>query len=132
MTLNLALVIGTITLAAATAAQSVGRQAETPFFCNLKALTLAERTTHEGLTKRLMAAVQKKQEVPDGYAFGLDSARMPIADLASWVDFERRCCPFFDFQLDWRRDNGAVTLRLTGREGVKDFIRAEFTTFFRK
>ena len=99
---------------------------ETPFFCNLQALSVAERAEHEELTARLAESVQKTRELSDGYAFELDGNRLSIEQLASWTGFERRCCPFFDFNLEWRRENGPVTLRLTGRDGVKEFIRAEF------
>ena len=99
---------------------------QTPFFCNLNALTAAERGEHQQLAKRLLESIVETRELADGYAFTLDGARVSIGDLATWTDFERRCCPFFDFTLELRRENGPVTLRLTGREGVKEFIKAEF------
>jgi hypothetical protein len=103
--------------------------AESPFVCNLKALTTAERTEHKALTARVLAAVTDTHELSNGYTFGLHED-VSLADLTKWVDFERRCCPFFDFQLTWARENGPVTLQLTGRDGVKEFIRAEFSTLF--
>jgi hypothetical protein len=105
--------------------------AESAFACNLKALTPAERATHRQLTERLLPAVRGTREIAEGYVFELDARQVAIADLAAWVDFERRCCPFFDFHLEWRRENGPVTLQLTGREGVKAFIQAEFKAAFR-
>ena len=74
--------------------------------------------------------MQNTRELPDGYAFTVDSTRVAAEDLATFVEFERRCCPFFDFQLAWNRENGPVTLQLTGRDGVKAFIRAEFRALF--
>ena len=56
---------------------------------------------------------------------------MSIGDLVAWVGLERRCCSFFRFQLEFGGEAGPVTLRLTGREGVKDFIRSEFERAFR-
>ena len=139
MTLNHALAtgIGLIGLLMAATLPVHGQPAdrpetETPFACNLKALTPAERAEHKQLTRRVLEAVHDRRELTNGYAFTLDRTRVSIKDLATFVDFERRCCPFFDFQLDWRRENGPVTLQLTGREGVKDFIRAEFTALFQK
>jgi hypothetical protein len=38
---------------------------------------------------------------------------------------ERLCCPFFEISLRFERDGGPLWLRLTGREGIKDFIKAE-------
>src|SRR6266700_3760755 len=39
---------------------------------------------------------------------------------------ESKCCPFFDFHIDLEREGKLVCLRLTGEEGIKAFIRAEF------
>jgi hypothetical protein len=76
-------------------------------------------------------SIVKVRELADGYAFELDGGRFSIKELATWTDFERRCCPFFDFNLEWRRENGPMTLRLTGRDGVKPFIKSEFPKNFR-
>jgi hypothetical protein len=120
-----------IVLAGAVALSAIGgynnsdAKKETPFFCNLKALTATERNEHLQLSKRLAAAVLSTVEVADGYAFEIDSRQVSVRDLATWTEFERRCCPFFDFTLEWRREHGPVTLRLTGRDGVKQFIRSE-------
>jgi hypothetical protein len=101
------------------------------FVCNLKALTSSERAEHQQLTARLADAVRTTRDVAEGYAFAIDSTRFSFVDLARWSEFERRCCPFFDVQLEARRENGPMTLRLTGREGVKEFIRVEFPDVFR-
>jgi len=45
---------------------------------------------------------------------------------------ERRCCPFFDLSLRLDREGGPMWLELTGREGVKEFIKAEFVPWFVK
>lgn len=132
MTLNLALAtIATSLLAAAMGAPRQPGAPETPFFCNLKALTAAERAEHRAVTARVLAGITSIRELPAGYAFEL-SPSITIKDLATWVDFERRCCPFFDVQLTWPREHGAVTLQLTGREGVKTFMQAEFASLFRE
>jgi hypothetical protein len=94
------------------------------FVCNMKALTTTERARHEELSHKLFPAVQEKREMPNGYAF-----RLPPADLmtaAEWVSFERKCCPFFAFELEQAKDQGPFWLRITGSEGVKPFIVEEF------
>jgi hypothetical protein len=103
----------------------------TPFACNLNTLTAVERADHQQLTRRLGEAVVRTTEVADGYAFEIDAQRMSVTDLAAWTAFEQRCCPFFDFALELRRESGPLTLRLTGRDGVKTFIQAEFPQNFR-
>ena len=94
------------------------------FACNMKALTTTERARHQALSHTLFPAVQEKRELPNGYAF-----RLPPADLmtaAEWVFFERKCCPFFAFEIEQAKDNGSLWLRITGAEGVKPFIVEEF------
>ena len=49
-----------------------------------------------------------------------------IRELAEWVGAESKCCPFFDFHIDVEREGKLLCLRLTGEEGIKAFIRAEF------
>jgi hypothetical protein len=124
MTLNLLIATSLIAMMATISAH------DSPFACNLKALSSAERAEHRDVTARVLASVRITHELPDGYTFTVDSTRVTAKDLATFVEFERRCCPFFDFQLAWSRENGPVTLQLTGRDGVKAFIRAEFTTLF--
>jgi hypothetical protein len=47
--------------------------------------------------------------------------------VAEMISFESRCCQFLDFQLDVKRGGASITLRLTGGEGVKEFLREELS-----
>ncbi len=95
-----------------------------PFACDMTAIPAAERPMHHALIRRLMAeVVEHIDELRDGFAF-----RFPAAEYDAVVRFvagERLCCPFLRFTLDLPPDHGPLWLRLTGAEGVKDFIRAE-------
>ncbi len=102
-----------------------------PFACDLTALSPAERAEHRRLGALVLEALRSRRELADGYAFELDGRRVAFGDLAAWAGLERRCCPFFGFQLEFGGESGPVILRLTGREGVKDFIRTEFERAFR-
>jgi hypothetical protein len=66
------------------------------------------------------------KELADGYVFRFRSEGISFAEVADWVATERLCCPFFDLAVEAERENGPVSLRITGREGVKAFIRGEF------
>jgi hypothetical protein len=99
-------------------------QAGEHFACNANALTRTEREHYQALTKTILSSIQEKQELKDGYAFRLPPTSLMNA--AEWVSFERKCCPFFTFGVEQTRDQGPLWLRLTGAEGVKAFIRAEF------
>lgn len=109
-------------IAATTLAQPA---AESPIMCNLKALTSAERTAHAATTKKLAGAVVKVEDVEGGYRIHLN-ATLAASELLQWVDAERRCCPFLDFEVRLAREDGARTLQMTGRQGVKEFLAAEF------
>jgi hypothetical protein len=45
--------------------------------------------------------------------------------LAEWIGNERLCCPFFDFDLRVGDASAPMSLKISGPEGVKQFIRAE-------
>ena len=98
---------------------------EPPFACNRLALTAAERHRHfDELGPALVAARRGVRELPNGYEFSFPSDPKTFAMIAEWVEQERRCCPFFDFDLRVGRGGGAVSLRVTGRPGTKEFMQA--------
>ena len=73
---------------------------------SLKALNTTERARHQELTKALMTATQDRRELPNEYGFRLPPSSLMTA--VEWVFFERRCCPFFTFDMEQARDaNGA-------------------------
>lgn len=96
------------------------------FYCNLKALSPEERQRHHELTMKLAEARLDTKELADGYAFRLGGEMVSVAELAEWVTAERKCCPFFDFEIEAERDGGPLWLKLRGRDGVKAFIQSEF------
>jgi hypothetical protein len=96
------------------------------FYCNWKALSAEERQSHHALTVKLEAARVETKEFPDGYALRFKGGAASPADLAQWISNESKCCPFFDFTIELQRDGGPLWLQLTGKDGIKPFIRMEF------
>jgi hypothetical protein len=96
------------------------------FFCDVKAMTKSERERYKQLREKLEGAMDEAKELENGYAFRWPSDRVDLMELAEWVEKERRCCPFFDFEMAFERERGPVWLKMTGREGVKTFLRMEF------
>jgi hypothetical protein len=90
----------------------------------MTAIPAEKRGAHHALIRRLMTeAAEEISELPNGLAF-----RFPAEEYDAVTEFvgrERLCCPFLTFELDVSPDRGPLLLRLTGAEGVKDFIRAE-------
>jgi hypothetical protein len=95
-----------------------------PFACDMTAIPAAQRGAHHALIRRLVAeALEEVQELPNGLAL-----RFPADEYEPVTEFvgrERLCCPFLGFTLEVGPERGPITLKLTGAEGVKDFIRAE-------
>jgi hypothetical protein len=106
---------------------------DSPFACDRLALTPEVRARHfEVLGPALRAARLAVRELSDGYEFEFPSDANTLAMLEEWIAQERLCCPFFDIDLRFEREGGPTSMRLTGRPGTKDFIRADFTPWFQK
>lgn len=100
---------------------------ESPFACMMNALSQEERKRTFALLDELKSKRKEVKELPDGYAFRYEMSSEVFRDTAEFVIYERLCCSFFEFELVVERENGAMWLRLKGREGVKDFIKTEFS-----
>jgi hypothetical protein len=99
---------------------------QSKFYCNIKALTPEERARHKQLSEKLTVARKEIVEIEKGYEFQFSPHDVSLAELAEWVAAESKCCPFFDFHIDLEREGKWACLRLTGEEGIKAFIKAEF------
>lgn len=100
---------------------------ETPFACRLeKTLTKAQRAHKMLIALKMEYARIDTKEIADGYVFRFRPDAISFTEIADWVATERMCCPFFDLAVESERENGPLSLRITGREGVKQFIRTEF------
>jgi hypothetical protein len=108
------------------AAQQAARTTESRLTCNINGIPPQERSRYGRLVETLRHAIQERRELPDGYAFQMDTKQIDTGQLVEWIELERRCCPFFGFEVHWDRKNGPVWLHLTGSEGVKNFILNEF------
>src|SRR5687767_10097983 len=100
---------------------------ESPFACVMTDLTPEERTRTFKLLAELKADRVEVKELSNGYAFRYRMSPAMYLTAAEFITFEHRCCPFFDLDLIVEREGGDMWLQLTGREGVKPFIREEFS-----
>jgi hypothetical protein len=108
---------------------AIGNQATTEtsgFYCNLKALSSKERVRHMQLTYEIERAKVETVEMANGFEFRFQDGTVSLAELAEWISAERKCCPFFDFEIEQQADNGPLWLKLRGKEGVKAFMHSEF------
>ncbi|MGO9265053.1 MAG: hypothetical protein ACLQBA_09230 [Candidatus Binataceae bacterium] len=105
-------------------ADSSNRDA-TGFLCNMNAFNQEDRAQYGILSRKLLGAGEERCELGNGYAFRLASARISIMEIAQWITFERKCCPFLNLQIEIEPRDGPVWLRITGAPGVKEFILSE-------
>lgn len=98
---------------------------ESPIACDMSAIEPGLRAGHVATGGRVFRAAEEIRELPDGYTFRLPNGSETLRDAAEFIVLERLCCPFLGFALEVERGGGPVWLRLTGRGGVKAFIREE-------
>jgi hypothetical protein len=99
---------------------------ESPLACNAFALSPELRKRHfEELGPALLKLKKSTRDLPDGYEFELPADNKTYQLVTEWAFQERLCCPFFDIDLRFERENGPLWLRLTGRPGTKEFIKME-------
>jgi hypothetical protein len=108
------------------AAEQAARVTTSGLTCNIDGIPPQDRAHYGQLVESLRHAIQERRELPDGYGFRVDTTHIGTGPLVEWVELEKRCCPFFEFELRWDRQNGPVWLHLKGPEGVKGFILDEF------
>lgn len=104
-----------------------------PFACDRSALDSAARRRHFNELGPTMRSMRKAvRELADGYEFQFPSDPTTIALVAEWAAGERLCCPFFDIQLGLEAEGGPFWLRLTGRQGTKEFIQANEASWIKQ
>jgi len=95
-----------------------------PLACDPHALDPITRTRHFIWIKHQLPRLMREvTELPDGV--GLKFSAADLRPVATFIDRERRCCPFLRFELALLPGEEVFWLRLTGAEGVKPFLQAE-------
>jgi hypothetical protein len=102
----------------------------TPFVCDMAALSGEQRARHHELAVILQASLAAIHELPDGYDFEFPWNPDTYNALAEITPLEHACCPFFDIGIRIESESNKLCWRLSGREGIKPFIRAEFGMWF--
>jgi len=105
---------------------SADTKPETGFYCDRLAIKPEQRARKAELGATLRSSIRHTRELGDGFEFEFAPDPALFRDVAEWAAMERSCCPFFDIDLRLERKRGPFFLRLTGREGVKQFIKNDF------
>ncbi|MBY0434401.1 MAG: hypothetical protein K2U26_09850 [Cyclobacteriaceae bacterium] len=66
-----------------------------------------------------------KDEMGNGFEYTFSGTDAIIDQLSEFVKTERQCCDFFDYEIKITGDTKTAKLKITGPEGVKEFIKEE-------
>ena len=95
-----------------------------PIACDLTVFTPEERIRHLERTRKVFSAIARLTEEVDGFTLTFHAAPGLGDEVARWIAGERRCCPFFVFDVTGDRGDGSFALRVAGPEGAKEILRA--------
>ena len=128
--------VGLAILAAVSFAQTKKASTDThqrsPFVCDRLALSPEARARHfNELGPQLRDLKTGVRELTNGYAFQFPADPKTVLLVAEWAAGERLCCPFFDIDIRLEPEDGSMWLTLTGRDGTKEFIRADAPSWIR-
>jgi hypothetical protein len=101
-----------------------------PFVCDMSALSGEQRARHHEFAVVLQSSLKAIRELPNGYDFEFSWSPAAYEALAEITPLEHACCRFFDIGIRIESEQNKLFWRLTGREGIKLFIRAEFGAWF--
>ncbi len=111
----------------AAVAQGAGR-----FFCDRTALTGEQRQRQKELGKILRTGLIAVRETDRGFEFEYPGDLAIYRAATEYVPLERACCPFFEFGIRLEPAGGKLRVSLAGPDGVKEFIREEFSWAFER
>ena len=98
---------------------------ELPIACDRDGLGSGELTRQGDLWRSVLADVEERRELDDGYGYAM---RLPVgrlADVAELMGIERRCCGFLKLRLDVEASEPCIWFTLSGPAGTKSVLDAE-------
>jgi hypothetical protein len=97
---------------------------ETPLACDLSVFSAQGLEEHKSAFHSLWECKEAFQELDNGIRLQLPATAEMLATVFQFVANERLCCPFLDFTVEVRREQGPMYLSLTGRPGAKEVLLA--------
>jgi hypothetical protein len=114
--------------ACAAAARVGSGESDAPIACDLGVFTADERNAHLERGLHVFSAMWELREEADGFVFAFEADPTLEKEVVSWIEGERRCCPFFRFELE-RIPSGRLSLCITGPAAAKEILRAGFEEY---
>jgi hypothetical protein len=86
-------------------------------------LSPEQRAIRDDEIREVFTSFQQVQELTDGYSFQYPSEATWADKLLHFILEERKCCPFFSFELTFEPAQGPIWLSMRGQDGVKSMIQ---------
>lgn len=100
--------------------------------CDLTAIPASAREEHLVTAPQLFQTAKEVRELSNGYAFLFLNEPDKFMTIAKYIENDRLCCPFFNFELEVKPNGGALWLRLTGGESVKELLRSSLLESYKE
>jgi hypothetical protein len=94
-----------------------------PIACFLPNHEQAKR--REVIANDIFKKAEEVRELRDGFSFRYPGTDEWISKISEFIMFERKCCPFFTFELLFASNTAPVYLHIRGSKDVKEFIKKE-------
>ena len=95
-------------------------QKSSPVVCKLTDKEFKIRI--EFLRATIFSQVKMIKELTDGYEYVFEQPQEFSLQLAELIVYERQCCPFFHFFLNFEPENGPVKLQIVGSKEIKQML----------
>jgi hypothetical protein len=92
-----------------------------PIACLLPNQEQAKR--QKKIANDIFKGAEEIGELRDGFSFRYPGTDEWISKISEFIMFERKCCPFFTFELLFASNIGPVHLHIRGSKDVKEFIK---------
>ncbi len=83
------------------------------------------RKRKSSVISQLTAEIILAEEIDNGYCFSFNYSAEILFKLTGFINLEKECCPFFNFNLSILSNSNTISLSLTGAAGTKEFIKYE-------
>ena len=98
---------------------------QTGIACDLTIFNTKDRMKFPVQTQALFADAQKIRELENGFAIQFCDQPEQRAQIEDFVIRESQCCSFLEFNITHDTDSETIWLRITGENGVKEFLQIE-------
>ena len=92
------------------------------FVCKLTGPELQKRKA--ALQQEIFSQVKELKEVENGYIFHFMDEGDFIEKLVDYMLAEKKCCPFFQFDLSILANNAGIAWKITGPPEAKEMIKS--------